>query len=182
MPVFGSKRSCRLRPLSITKRTPSMVTELSAIPLASTSLPSRFAGQRFSASLWRSRGSWPWRGQICQCLRASACSSRSRQRSISASPGRNTNTPLPVGRSRPWVSTARSTCWGSGSSARGGWCRVSTGWARPWLVSSVASGSRERRSAMSKVADISIRLRSGRSKGAASRSRAKARSASRRRS
>ena len=163
MPVVGSKRSCRLRPLSITRRTPSMVTELSAIPLASTSLPSRLAGRRFTHRSG-APGQLAGGGQICQCLRASAAP---------AVPGSARS--LPVQAESPALHCLREI---EAMGLHGTEHLLGQRFVRPRrLVQGVdrvgpsfagqhrASGSRERRSAMSKVADISIRLRSGRSRG-----------------
>ena len=62
MAVTGSRRLCRLRPLSITRPTPSIVSELYAMDVARISLAAPL-GLGAMAFLWAPRGKSPWRGQ-----------------------------------------------------------------------------------------------------------------------
>ena len=163
MPVAGSKRLRRLRPLSITSRTPAMVRELSAMAVASTILPAAWRAGAIACS-WASRFSWPcrsassgsWPQAVASMARWVACNSRC--------PGRKISTVSAALRwSSQWASRARTTCRSSRSSGRLTWCCIVTGQLRPWLSITSAPSSRAASGARSSVADISSRRRSGRS-------------------
>ena len=127
MPLWGSKRERRLRPLSITSRTPASVRELSAIEVASTTLPSGvWAGAM--AWLWAARGRLPWRATQSIAAPQSVAPMARRHAWISRWPGRNTST---VSWSTRWsiqcCSRARSTSWSSRSPSRGRRWSTATG-------------------------------------------------------
>ncbi len=183
MPEPGSKRARRARPPSTTTRTSGMVSEVSAIAVARTTLRPSASGT--SAARCFSKGSAPCSG--CTTTPAGSCgSSRAAVRAISPTPGRNTSTPPSVCRSA--VITRSATA----SSKRGPWPapadhgrsshRVSTGNARPSAVRTGASPISAATGAASSVADIASRRRSGRSAARISSASARPRSPCRLRS
>ena len=60
MPVTGSKRLRRVKPLSITRLTPAIVSELSARLVASTTLPAGLVAGLI-ARPWAASGRFPCR-------------------------------------------------------------------------------------------------------------------------
>ncbi len=130
-PLPGSKRLRRLRPLSSTRATPAKVRELSAIEVASTTLPvALLAGP--IARPWASRGRLPCRGTHSTPrwlgLPHSVAAIALLQSWISLSPGRKTSTVSPSPRcSSQCCSRARTTCGANFSPGRGGWWLIATG-------------------------------------------------------
>ena len=182
MPVVGSKQLRRLRPASITRVTPSIVRELSAMAVASTSFPAGLVLGSI-ARLWAARDRLPCRGQSSSSRPQPVAAICSWQCWIWRCPGRNTSTVSEAARwSSQWLSRARTTWAARDSRSRGGWCWIATGWLRPSLVSNAASGNCCCRGCRLRVADISSSRSCGASRGLASRSSARARSASLRRS
>ena len=181
MPVPGSKRARRASPESITTRTPSMVSDVSAMAVASTTFRPAPAGA--TAARCAASG-------IVPCSRCSATSGGSRPasaaatRPISAAPGRNISTEPGSAASAPSAVSAsrRSRAPGRSGAARPSRQRVSTGWARPSEVTTVAPPISAATGAASSVADMTRIERSPRSAPAMSSASARPRSASRLRS
>ena len=118
-PVAGSKRLRRLRPASITSVTPAIVSELSAIEVASTTLPPA-VGAGAIAWPWWARESWPCSGVQATCWPQAVASIARWASAISRWPGRNTSTVSAGPRSSSqWFSRARTTCCSSRSRSRG---------------------------------------------------------------
>ncbi len=183
MPEAGSKRDRRARPPSTTTRTSGIVSEVSAIEVASTSLR-RPSGAGASAARWSASGRPPCSG----CSSASGGRSRASAaatRPISAWPGRKTRTPPAVAasaaRTRSATAASKRGPPGPGDQGRSSQI-VSTGCARPSAVTSGAPPISAATGAASSVADIAISARSGRSAERASSASARPRSACRPRS
>ena len=153
-----------------------MVSEVSAIEVASTTLRPRSAGAM--AARWAAKGLAPTRGRIAQSPGSRPANSRSTRR-ISPSPGKNTSSPPPLWRVS---ASARSTSAAAASARRAlgprgrSSHRVSTGKLRPSEVRTGAPISSATGPASS-VADIASRIRSSRSAPATSRHSASPRSA-----
>ncbi len=173
MPAPGSNRARRARPASTTTRISSMVSEVSAIAVAKTTL--RPCGAGAIAARWAEKSIAPNSG--CRLMPAPRRGRSSASvRRISPSPGKNTSTP-------PWVSamacTTRSAVACSSRAVRGrGWgsqCR-STGWLRPCEVI-MGAPIIWATGAASSVADMTNKCRSSRSAPAISKHNASPRSA-----
>ncbi len=180
MPLPGSNRARRASPASTTTRTPGMVSEVSAIEVASTTRR-RPAGAGLSAARWALKSSAPYSGSASASAGRTGARAASARR-ISPSPGRNTSTSPSV----PVI--ASITCSATWCSSRARLSsgrlrqRVSTGKARPSARITGASSSRAATGAASSVADITTSSRSSRSAPRASQLSASPRSALRERS
>ena len=173
-----SKRGALARPLSTTMLTPSTVSDVSAMSVASTT---RAGGRVATAPSARSCSSWP-RAPARRCTSTSAPASRSAVREISAMPGRKASTS--PGSSRSAADTRRDHG------------RLESLVAGAWPPADVdrvrAAGalddrvrrrpSRRAKLAVSAVADMARMRRSGRSVAAASSVSARPRSVVRLRS
>jgi len=123
MPVPGSNIERRASPESTTTRTPSMVSEVSAMFVDRITLRRPLAAGR-STCCWAARSSSPYSAHSSKPRAVRSCSA-SRRRWISGEPGRNTST-------SPTVSpTTRRTCCASGAISRGPSVRDSGSCGRP---------------------------------------------------
>ena len=182
MPEPGSNRARRARPASTTTLTPGMVSEVSAIDVAST-IRLRAPGGA-SARPCAARSIAPNKGVISASA-PSMPGSMAATRRISPSPGRKARM-VPPGSARVSASASAMNCaaWrirGAPAGAGRGSQRVSTGKARPSERMTGAS-SRAATGSASSVADITTMARSGRSAARASHASARPRSAFRLRS
>ena len=168
MPEPGSKRARRARPASTTTRTSGMVSEVSAIAVASTSRRPSASGAR--ARRCSAKGRPPCSG--CSTTPGGRRGARrAAVRAISAWPGRKTSAPPSVSArarerqlgDRLLEARALPRRRDHGRSSQ----RVSTGQARPSAVRIGASSISAATGAASSVADITRRRRSGRSAAAA---------------
>ncbi len=177
MPEAGSNRARRARPPSITTRISGMVSEVSAIDVASTIL--RFWLEA-RAARWAANSIAPNSGRISQP--ATLPKSRASTWRISPSPGRNTSTPPVV--SCTACATSPAIIAGKRRLASGlrASQRVSTAKVRPSDVMRGASPIRAATGAASSVADIAIITKSSRSAPRISRARARPKSADKLRS
>jgi hypothetical protein len=178
MPLDGSNRERRASPESTTIRTPSIVSEVSAMLVASTTLRRPGAAGRSAASC-ASGASSPNSGSTSVPAGSSPSLSARATRRISAAPGRNTSASPGCSASarRTVLATSRSSC----SGCRLAW-RTSTGNERSLLMIRGASPSSAATAAPSSVADITSSLRSWRRFRCTSRLSASPRSAARLRS
>ena len=168
-----------MSPLSMTTRTPSIVSDVSAIEVASTILR-RPAGAGATARSWARPSSAPYSGAMSTSVRLTRASKVSAMQRISPCPGRKTRIePLSL-------ASASSVTRATSSSMRAlglrPTYRVATGKARPWLSISGASPRSARTRAPSSVADITSSLKSSRKPCCASSAKARPRSASSERS
>ena len=104
IPEPGSKRARRARPASTTTRTSGMVSEVSAIAVASTSL--RPVGERRQRRALRGERQPAVQRLHHDARRAAAARARAAVRPISAWPGRKTSTPPSVAASASTTSAA----------------------------------------------------------------------------
>ena len=173
MPAPGSNRDRRASPASTTTRTSWMVSEVSAIEVASTILRAARSGR--IAACCACASSAPNSGRITQPGGTRSFNAAS-QRRISPSPGRNTSTaPSVSARARSTRSATACSIRAPRASGRSSQ-RVSTGNIRPWDVIRGASISAATGPASS-VADIATSIRSSRSAPAISRHSASPKSA-----
>ena len=176
MPVPVSWRGAWARPPSTTTRTPSTVSDVSAMSVASTTRR-RPGGDGARARSCSSAGRAPASRRTSTPAGTDAVR-RSAVRVISAMPGRNTSTS--PGASRRATSTALAAARSRRSVRWRGRQRISTGWSRPTLASTGAgapsTASSRAKTVVSAVADIASTRRSGRSVAAASSARARPRS------
>ena len=130
MPVRGSNRGTRARPASTTMRTPSTVSDDSAMSVLSTTRR-RPAGDGRSARSWSASGSAPASGRTSTWSGSASLSSASTRR-ISPMPGRNASTSPGSSRSaraiRSAIACSVRACFGGGAQ------RSSTGCIRPSLA------------------------------------------------
>ena len=158
-PVAGSYFGSRDRPLSTTTRTPSMVSEVSAMDVASTILR-RPAGAGLIAASCVRASRLPNSGTM-SALAGTRPPSRSAVRSISRWPGRKARIDPSSFDRAPRIARATASSTGS-SGPRSSW-RMSTGKLRPSLSITAASPSSRATRAPSMVADMTSSRRSGRS-------------------
>ena len=103
MPRRGSKLASRARPASITVRTPSMVSEVSAT-LVETMIFGRLPGE--TAASWAAGGRPPWSGKMSWLRVKDEFSSVSTVLRISCMPGRKHSTSPGSGRASASLHTA----------------------------------------------------------------------------
>ena len=174
IPDPGSNRARRARPQSTTTRMSSIVSDVSAIDVASTSLRPVAAGAM--AARCALNGIDPCSGHSTTSS-GSAGVRAAATRDISPAPGRNTSTPPAVSssarRTRPAHCVTNRVSFGGGVSSQ----RVSTGNACPSERTVGAPPISAATGAVSSVADIARRIRSSRSAPRTSSASASPRSA-----
>ena len=172
-PLAGSKRASRARPQSTTSRTPSMVSEVSAMDVASTTLRCPAGAGAMAASCSRAER-LPYSGHSATSA-ASLPSSKSVRWRISPAPGkkasrlpwsvcikcvitsamcRHSRGPAPACAAPPTICPARSV---------GGMCRICTGYTLPSQSTEGQPPKSSATAVTSSVADMTISRRSGRS-------------------
>ena len=176
MPAPASNKARRACPPSTTIRTPSMVSEVSAMAVASTTrrLPS-VDGNKAARCL--AKGNEPWMGRTSKA----APSSRPCTRSISRTPGRKTNvSPASSVIARlmhPATAVSKASRGPLGFFQGASSQRVSTGYARPSERIVGALPMTVPTASPSSVADMTNSRKSSRSADCASRQSAKPKSA-----
>ncbi|MPM65419.1 hypothetical protein SDC9_112315 [bioreactor metagenome] len=173
-PEAGSNRATRVRPLSTTTRTPSMVRLLSAMAVASTILRNGTLQGRM-ARRCSARSSLPYKGRIIVSGSAICWRNRSSTRRISASPGKNTSM-LPVSSRHARITNEVTSDTVSRASWRSKW-RIATGKQRPSPRRIGTPPNSAATASHSSVADIASSFRSERNERRTSSVKASARSA-----
>mmetsp|Transcript_6275 Transcript_6275/g.26675 ORF Transcript_6275/g.26675 Transcript_6275/m.26675 type:complete len:251 (-) Transcript_6275:487-1239(-) len=160
MPFLASKRGVLRSPLSTTRRTPGIVSELSAMGVLTTTRLEP-GGAALSAEAWSSRDKPPCSGKTSSGLtRGSFLRNAATASLISLAPGRNTkiSPPSAWGCSSKAMPTALTTAFCRSNRPRPGapTYSVRTGNARPSLATSGARFFFFRSVALSEYADVSL--------------------------
>ena len=160
MPFLASKRGVLRSPLSTTRRTPGIVSELSAMGVLTTTRLEP-GGAALSAEAWSSRDKPPCSGKTSSGLtRGSFLRNAATASLISLAPGRNTkiSPPSAWGCSSKAMPTALTTAFCRSNRPRPGapTYSVRTGNARPSLATSGARFFFFPSVALSEYADVSL--------------------------